>query len=71
VLDFCAKESTIPLISNQPEALTAVLADFIDVFADPKTLPLLVTCSKMLRVKNKATQMLMVKDLSPPKHYLA
>jgi hypothetical protein len=29
-----------------------------------------VTCSQMLRVKNKATQMLMVKDLHPPKHYL-
>jgi hypothetical protein len=30
----------------------------------------LVTCSQMLRVKNKATQMLMVKDLHPSKHYL-
>jgi hypothetical protein len=31
---------------------------------------MLVTCSQMLRVKNKATQMLMVKDLRPSKHYL-
>jgi hypothetical protein len=30
----------------------------------------LVTCSQMLRVKNKATQVLMVKDLRPSKHYL-
>jgi hypothetical protein len=30
----------------------------------------LVTCSQMLRVKNKATQMLIVKDLRPSKHYL-
>jgi hypothetical protein len=31
---------------------------------------MLVTCSQMLRVKNKATQMLMVKDIRPSKHYL-
>jgi hypothetical protein len=31
---------------------------------------MLVTCSEMVRVKNKATQMLMVKDLRPSKHYL-
>jgi hypothetical protein len=39
VVDFCAEESAIPPISDQPEALTAVLAEFSDVFADPKTLP--------------------------------
>jgi hypothetical protein len=27
------------------------------------------TCTQMLRLKNKATQMLMVKDLRPSKHY--
>ena len=32
--------------------------------------PMLGTCSQMLWVKNKATQMLMVKDLRPSKHYL-
>jgi hypothetical protein len=30
---------------------------------------LLVTCSQMLWVKNKATQMLMIKNLRPSKHY--
>jgi hypothetical protein len=30
----------------------------------------LVTCSKMLWIKNKATQVLMVKNLRPSKHYL-
>jgi hypothetical protein len=30
----------------------------------------LVTCSQMLWIKNKATQVLMVKDLRPSKHYL-
>jgi hypothetical protein len=27
-------------------------------------------CSRMLYIKNKATQLLMVKDLRPSKHYL-
>jgi hypothetical protein len=27
-------------------------------------------CSQMLYIKNKATQLLMVKDLRPSKHYL-
>jgi hypothetical protein len=31
---------------------------------------LLVTCSQMLSIKNKATQLLKIKDLHPPKHYL-
>jgi hypothetical protein len=29
---------------------------------------MLVTCSQMLYIKNKATQLLMVKDLRPSKH---
>jgi hypothetical protein len=29
----------------------------------------LVTCSQMLKIKSKATQLLMVKDLRPSKHY--
>jgi hypothetical protein len=32
--------------------------------------PLLVTCSQILDVKNKATQLLIVRDLRPLKHYL-
>jgi predicted protein tyrosine phosphatase len=31
---------------------------------------MLDTCSQMLQIKNKATQMLMIKDLHPSKHYL-
>jgi hypothetical protein len=31
---------------------------------------ILETCSQMLWIKNKATQMLMVKALHPSKHYL-
>jgi hypothetical protein len=31
---------------------------------------LLVTCSQLLWMKNKATQLLNVKDLRPSKHYL-
>jgi hypothetical protein len=31
---------------------------------------MLVTCSQMLRIKNKATQSLKIKDLHLPKHYL-
>jgi hypothetical protein len=27
-------------------------------------------CSRMLNIKNKATQLLMLKDLRPSKHYL-
>jgi hypothetical protein len=27
-------------------------------------------CSRMLYIKNKATQLLMIKDLCPSKHYL-
>jgi hypothetical protein len=27
-------------------------------------------CSRMLYIKNKATQLLMIKDLRPSKHYL-
>jgi hypothetical protein len=27
-------------------------------------------CSRMLYIKNKATQMLMIRDLRPSKHYL-
>jgi hypothetical protein len=30
---------------------------------------MLVTCSQMLQIENKATQLLMVKDLRPSKHY--
>jgi hypothetical protein len=30
---------------------------------------MLVTCSQILQIKNKATQLLMVKDLHPSKHY--
>jgi hypothetical protein len=30
---------------------------------------MLVTCSQMLQIKNNATQLLMVKDLRPSKHY--
>jgi hypothetical protein len=30
---------------------------------------MLVTCSQMLQIKNKATQLLMVKDLRPSNHY--
>jgi hypothetical protein len=30
----------------------------------------LVTCSQRLLIKNKATQMLIVKDFRPSKHYL-
>jgi hypothetical protein len=30
---------------------------------------MLFTCSEMLLIKNKATQLLMVKDLCPSKHY--
>ena len=30
---------------------------------------MLVTCSQMLEIKNKTTQLLMVKDLRPSKHY--
>jgi hypothetical protein len=31
--------------------------------------PMLVTCSQILWVKNKATQLLIIKDLCPMKHY--
>jgi hypothetical protein len=31
---------------------------------------MLITCSRMLQVKNKATQLLMIKDFRPSKHYL-
>jgi hypothetical protein len=31
---------------------------------------MLVTCSQILYVKNKATQLIIVRDLCPPKHYL-
>jgi hypothetical protein len=31
---------------------------------------MLVTCPQMLRVKNKATQLLIIKDLRPSKHYI-
>jgi hypothetical protein len=31
---------------------------------------MLVTCSQMLQIKNKATQFLMIKYLRPSKHYL-
>jgi hypothetical protein len=31
---------------------------------------MLVTRSQMLWIKNKATQLLIVRDLRPPKHYL-
>jgi hypothetical protein len=31
---------------------------------------MLITCSQMLLVKNKATQLLIIKDLRPSKHYL-
>jgi hypothetical protein len=32
--------------------------------------PMLVTCSQILYIKNKTTQLLMVKDLRPSKHYV-
>jgi hypothetical protein len=31
---------------------------------------MLVTCSQMMWIKNKATQLLRIKDLRPLKHYL-
>jgi hypothetical protein len=31
---------------------------------------MLFTCSQMLRIKNKETQLLDIKDLRPSKHYL-
>jgi hypothetical protein len=35
-----------------------------------RSLGMLVTCSQMLWIKNKATQLLNIKDLCPSKHYL-
>jgi hypothetical protein len=39
------------------------------MWVHPRWSPMLVTCSQMLWVKNKATQLLIVKHLRPPKHY--
>jgi hypothetical protein len=55
---------------GRPQKTLLVIA-FAQKLATKLVVYLLVTCSQMLRVKNKATQMLMVKDLRPSKHYLS
>jgi hypothetical protein len=65
-----------PCTTIRPVARTAPMPHSARLAAQPPTqhhcrdAPLLSTCSQMRWVKNKATQLLIIKDLRPSKHYL-
>jgi hypothetical protein len=59
------------LIEVNNSKIKAIEADFVEVYLRSENqIILLFTCSQMLRIKNKATQFLIVMDLRPSKHYL-
>jgi hypothetical protein len=57
----------LPFHIVPPESFLQVL---VHLFAVRVYGIMLVTCSKMLWIKNKATQLLIITDLRLPKHYL-
>jgi hypothetical protein len=59
--DLCATDIYLVSLSKAPPFCRAEHILFCN---------LLVTCSHMLKIKNKATQLLIIMDLRPPKHYL-
>jgi hypothetical protein len=60
--NFMAKVATVWLLCEAIVATVEVSSPEVDANVGP--------CSQMLYIKNKATQLLMIKNLSPLEHYL-
>jgi hypothetical protein len=59
----------VQLIRENPRCKQMSPEEVIDKFVSFELMINVGPCSQMLYIKNKATQLLMIRDLHPSKHY--